>query len=203
MGLFNECFRSCTALDPEIRSNVSALRCLRYLAQTVPTVLKEGEQDAYDREVHSFVNEDTSKLPSSTLPIDKWWAQVGEMGFSHLAKVAGALLTCFHGPTVESSFSEMGNIVPTRRNRLAHKSFIASHQVKQFFKPDGSVNRFSRENVNHSPINLGGRLLRSMRSAYESRDKLLTTLPTKRQFVDDTVSHEKAAKRSHHEAENE
>ena len=63
MGLFNECFRSCTALDPEIRSNVSALRCLRYLAQTVPTVLKEGQQDAYDRGVHSFVNEDTSKLP--------------------------------------------------------------------------------------------------------------------------------------------
>ena len=166
-------------------------------------MLKEGEQDAYDREVHSFVNEDTSKLPSSTLPIDKWWVQVGEMGFSHLAKVAGALLTCFHGPTVESSFSEMGNIVPTRRNRLAHKSFIASHQVKQFFKPYGSVNRFSRENVNNSPIYLGGRLLRSMRSAYESRDKLLTTRPTKRKFVDDTVCQEKAAKRSHQEAENE
>ena len=113
--------------------------------------------------------------------------------------MAGALLTCFHGPTVESTFSEMGNIVTTRRNRLAQKSIIASHQVKQFFKPDGSVNRFSRENVNHSPIYLGGRLLRSMRSAYESREKLLTTL----QFVDDTVSKEKAAKRSHQEAENE
>ena len=86
MGLFNECFRSCTALDPEKRSNVSVLRCLRYLAQTVPTVLKEGEQDAYDREVHSFVNEDTSKLPPSTLPIDKWLAQVVEIGFSNLLK---------------------------------------------------------------------------------------------------------------------
>ena len=166
-------------------------------------MLKEGQQDAYDRGVHSFVNEDTSKLPPSTLPIDKWWAQVGEMGFSHLAKVARAVLTCFHGPTVASTFSEMGSIVTTRRNHLAHKSFIASHQVKQFFKLDGSVNRFSRENVNHSPIYLGGRLLRSMRSAFESRDKLLTTLPTKRQFVDDTVSQEKAAKRSHQEAENE
>ena len=139
MGLFNEFFRLCTALDPEIRSKVSALRCLRYLAQTVPTVLKDGEQDAYDREVHSFVNEDTSKLPSLTLPIDKWWVQVDEIGFSHLAKVAGALLTCFHGPTVESTFSEMGNIVTTRRNRLAQKSIIASYQVKQFFKPDGSL----------------------------------------------------------------
>ena len=118
-------------------------------------MLKEGEQDAYDREVHSFVNEDNSKLPPSTSPIDKWWVQVGVMGLSQLAKVAGALFTCFHGTTVESTFSEMGNIVTTRRNRLAQKSIIASHQVKQFFKPDGSVNRFSGGNVNHSPIYLG------------------------------------------------
>ena len=156
------------SLQPAVRSNESVLCCLWNLAQSVPTMnemLMTGKCTPLSTEMMK-----NSLLLLCVLTSAARWC--------HLVKVDGALLICFHGPTAESTLSEMGNFAIKRHYHLAHMSYLSSHQVQQFLKPDGFVKRFHRENTNHSPIYLGGRLLRNMRAAYESRSKLPTTLPT-------------------------
>ena len=47
--------------------------------------------------------------------IDDWWAEVDSTGkYAALTKLVKAVLSCFHGPQVESSFSVMGDIIDKR-----------------------------------------------------------------------------------------
>ena len=60
----------------------------------------------------------------STLHIYEWWVQLGVIGFIYSAQVAGALLTCYNGHTVESTIGEMGHIFINKRGRLAYNYLL-------------------------------------------------------------------------------
>ena len=86
-----------------------------------------------------------------------------------------------------------------QHNCYEKKLLKPSDHAEAIFETKWFGKRFHRDNVNLSPFDLGGWLLRT---AYESRTRLPTTLPTKRQFVEEIVSQEKVAKRCHQEAGN-
>lgn len=54
--------------------------------------------------------------------------------FPKLCKMALAVLTCFHGPQVESAFSTMGDILDTKSSRTNVETFSLVMSVKYHLK---------------------------------------------------------------------
>ncbi|GBM12800.1 hypothetical protein AVEN_247575-1 [Araneus ventricosus] len=64
-------------------------------------------------------------------PVDNWWMEVkNSRQFPLVSNMACAILTCFHGPKVDLSFSIMNLVVTSETNRLSVESFDAVQIVK-------------------------------------------------------------------------
>ena len=81
-----------------------------------------------------------------------------------------AVLSCFHGPVVEGSFSEMSNILTEKTHRTKVDTFtayqIVSYEVKDI--AIGAVESFLRSDKLRTPIQPG--LLKNMRNANAERE---------------------------------
>ena len=131
MPVSNVTLKYISAVDPAARGHSLTLRYMLKLPGLVLNVLKEDQLAAFQLEARNFQVE--SKLPpyAEGQRVDEWWGQVAATNnFNHLARVCLALLTCFDGPQVESTFSVMSQILDPQSARLNITSLHAIQTVK-------------------------------------------------------------------------
>ena len=103
----------------------------------MPTVLTDEKRSAYLREVYSLL---ANPLLPSIIRKDgegndievsclDWWISL-EFRYPNCFKMATAVLSIFHGPRVEGSFSGMTDIIDSKSGRLDIESYDAMQTVK-------------------------------------------------------------------------
>ena len=92
------------------------------------------------------------------VPVDVWWAKLIER-YPNLSKVALAMLSIFHGPHVESSFSMMGNVLDKKSKRMNLATYLAIQTVKYSIADNKassngckSIASFKRDDIHTSPV---------------------------------------------------
>lgn len=130
MPLSSLLLQSVSAIDPMCQKHSLSLTLMKGLPDLVTNVISVEEREAFDLEVHRY-HATNLRQPQENEPIDKWWVEVKNSNkFPLVSRMACALLTCFHGPKVESSFSIMNSVVTSSTNRLTVESFDAIQTVK-------------------------------------------------------------------------
>ena len=98
----------------------------------MPTVLTDDEQSAYLREVYSLL---ADPLLPSIIRKDRegndievsclgWWISL-EFRYPNCFRMVTAVLSIFHGPRMEGSFSGMTDIIDSKSGRLDIESYDA------------------------------------------------------------------------------
>ncbi|GBO44864.1 hypothetical protein AVEN_31433-1, partial [Araneus ventricosus] len=101
--------KAVSSLDPCNRKTSVALELTKELPLYASNVVQDSEKEAYDLERHNFQNDHFSDIVEES--VDLWWRDVENTSKYHLlSRMTFALLTCFHEPKVESSFSIMNNV---------------------------------------------------------------------------------------------
>lgn len=186
--------KSLAFLDPQTMHNKSSMLYLSRLPQLVTNVLSKYELSLYDIECRS--------LQQATLPdykdtdrIDVLWASLSSTGkFPLLCKLAMALLTCFHGPQIERSFSIMNNIVTSKTNSLDVSTLSCLQSVRYHLKAEKktALSYFDKQDYLHDPV--CSSLVRNMRTSWKSS----TSAPkrTRDEDAEDSPSAKRFAGRS-------
>ena len=141
----------------------------------ITNVITTEEEDLYDLEVRKYHSESIVMPDPTILPIDQWWAVLFQKGtFPVLSKVIKSILSCFHGPQVESSFSLMGDILDKKSSALTVETYSSIQSVKYQLMAAGksAVGFFSKKDFLHDPPDR--RLCSNMRSAYKTYQTILS-----------------------------
>ena len=120
-----------------------------------PNVLNDEDLQTYALEVQRFHIDGSLPIASSDARLDSWWAQVFDTGkFPALSKMVSALLSCFHGPQIEGSFSIMGNVITTQTACMGIKTLDAIQSVKYSLKASEktAVQYFKKNDHLHSSV---------------------------------------------------
>ncbi|GBL98995.1 hypothetical protein AVEN_227507-1 [Araneus ventricosus] len=124
MPFANPFLKAVSSLDPCNRKTSVALELMKELPLYASNVVQDSEKEAYDLEIHNFQNDHFSDIVEES--VDLWWGDVeNTLKYPILSRMTFALLTCFHEPKVESSFSIMNNVITPGSNRLNVSTFNA------------------------------------------------------------------------------
>ena len=98
-------------------------------------VLNGEDLQTYALEIQRFHIGSSLPIASTDTRLDSWWTQVFDAGkHPALSKMISALLSCFHGPQIEGSFSIMGNVITTQTASMGIKTLDAIQSVKYSLK---------------------------------------------------------------------
>ena len=128
MPLKNDVLKIRSCLDPVVRRTAAARRHLLQIPRLTNLVPSEAV-DSFQRDVNRYTTDDSPSSAKADAPVDVWWAGVSEERYPVLTKAARGLLSCFHGPLVESAFSEMGDIL-TKKTNMDLETYSAMQTVK-------------------------------------------------------------------------
>ncbi|GBN89833.1 60S ribosomal protein L32 [Araneus ventricosus] len=129
MPFANPFLMAISSLDPCNRRTSVALESMKELPLYASNVVQDSEKEAYDLEIHNFQNDHFSDIVEES--VDLWWRDVENTSkYPLLSRMAFALLTCFHEPKVESSFSILNNVITPGSNRLNVSTFNAMQCIK-------------------------------------------------------------------------
>ncbi|GBM54057.1 hypothetical protein AVEN_220616-1 [Araneus ventricosus] len=129
MPFANPFLKAVSSLDPFNRKTSVALELMKELPLYASNVVQDSEKEAYDLEIHNFQNDHFSDIVEES--VDLWWGDVeNTLKYPLLSRMTFALLTCFHEPKVESSFSIMNNVITPGSNRLNVSTFNAMQCIK-------------------------------------------------------------------------
>ncbi len=193
MPLENLLLQSVSAIDPICRKHSLSLKLMKGLPDLVTNVINSEERDAYDKEVHKY-HVANLKKPQQKEPVDKWWTEVRNSGqFPLVSKMACAVLTSFHGPKVESSFSMMNSVVTSGKNRLTVESFDAIQTVKYelMSQEKSAVEMYKKKN--YLQENVDKNLCKNMHSASKAYKEVCSQKKCDKQLIV-SVSKEAAKK---------
>ena len=168
MPVTNKLLTHVSALDPVVRGEPKALQYMLALPTLVTNVLTEDEQNSYDMEVRKFHVDGALPKAATHSRLDSWWAAVFATGnYPSLAKLVAALMSCFHGPQVEGSFSQMANIMNTATARMNVSTFNSIQTVKYALMASSktAIQYFHKHDHLHEPVN--SQLVHNMRGAYK------------------------------------
>ena len=73
---------------------------------------------------------------------DTWWAQLKD--YPLLNKISLALLTIFHGPRVEGSFSVMGDVMDKKSGRMNISTYSSIQTIKYVLSAKVSNSKISK-----------------------------------------------------------
>lgn len=164
MPVNNGLLKSISAIDPRCLGHTITVRHLLKLSKLIPNVLKdESAKERYDLEVRMFVVDKHTPVIGDT-DIVTWWANVDSSKYPHLTRMVFSVLSCFHGPAVESNFSLMQQVMNTNTATLEVESLSAVQTVKYELKSSGKSALEYFDRGIHDPIN--PHLCRNMRAAY-------------------------------------
>ncbi|GBO00885.1 hypothetical protein AVEN_93024-1 [Araneus ventricosus] len=140
MPFANPFLKAVSSLDPCNRKTSVALELMKEPPLYASNVVQDSEKEACDLEIHNFQNDIFCDIVEES--VDLWWRDVENTSkYPLLSRVAFALLTCFHEPKVESSFSIMNNVIPPGSNRLNVLTFNAMQCINVFGGRSGLVVR--------------------------------------------------------------
>ena len=168
MPVTNKLLQHVSALDPVVRGEPKALQYMLALPTLVTNVLTEAEQRSYDMEVRQFHVDSALPQAATNNRLDSWWAAVFSAGkFPSLSKLVAALMSCFHGPQVEGSFSHMSNIMNSATARMNVSTFNSIQTVKYSLMASNknAMQYFHKHDYLHEPVN--SHLVHNMRGAYK------------------------------------
>ena len=156
----NPLLRYINAIDPAVRGNQVSVNYLSKIPEYVTNVLVDDEEiNSYHQEIREFQIDRT--LPDAidesenSVRADKWWSSVSMTGrYPSLCKLALSILTCFHGPQVESSFNTMNDIIDERSGRTDIETYGAIQSVKYSMRAlqKSASNIFVRKDKLHDPV---------------------------------------------------
>ena len=164
LPLANSVLQAASALDPEARGHSLALQFLKQIQKLVTNVLSDVETDSFLQEVHRY---NVNTLPPSSaadgtpLRINQWWTKVSEAE----KYPAFAMLSCFHCPRAEGSFSTMGDVIDPKSCRINFESYSAIQTVKYGLRAGQktAIEKFTRTNYLHEEVDTT--LCRNLRSS--------------------------------------
>ena len=175
LPLRNKTLKTFAAIDPImiLSQKDCVMHYLLELPDLLVNVFTNEKEEKYEVEVRKLMCDNT--LPRNNdekgedIPIVDWWAAlVKKYPLTH--RMVMSLLSIFHGPKVESSFSIMCDVIDKKANKMKDKTFSATQTIKYSLQAKhhgccssrvGKV--FSRADKNYSPLNSA--LVTNMRNA--------------------------------------
>lgn len=171
LPLKNSSFIRFTGLDPDLKGTTAAFSALIKLAESLPNVICEDEMTELDQEIRNYQVDSNIKISSSLNILADFWMPIFKMkqgnNFQYplLSKLVKAVLTCFHGPHVESAFNLMGNIMTENRTSLNIESLDSVQTIKYYLlsKNNTTCEEFGSKEPMNEPIkrNFAENLLKS------------------------------------------
>lgn len=171
LPLKNSLLKCISAIDPTARGHHTTLARLKRLPELLKNVLDDSDITSYDLEVHRYQVDNNLPCPyinGNLTRIDVWWAFVFESEkYPALSKMVKAILSCFHGPQVESAFSSMSGILDQECGRMTIDTLSALQTVKyRLLKSEKTaVDFFKRDDYLHTPVQKS--LCNNLRSSYK------------------------------------
>ena len=171
MPINNKFLQAASAIDPQLKDSHSSivLAALKVLPQLLSTVLNEDELDDYDLECRRYILDNRLPVYETNSRVDEYWSKINSQGnYPNLTKIVKAVLSCFHGPQVESSFSIMSNIIQPGRSRLNMTTYDSLQTVtyQLMAEEKSSTDYFYKTDPIHDPID--PMLVQNMKSAYKT-----------------------------------
>ena len=162
MPLDNKALKLCSALDPRRRCANETREVLSQLPNFVPHL---AQSDAFLQEVRSYSVSQTLP-PAADCQIDQRWQNLKDR-YPHLCQGACAMLSCFHGPIAESSFSAMANIMDCHCAHLSTGVFSAVQSVRHYIQArhTTALNLFAKKEPRSDPVDK--QLVKNMQAAYK------------------------------------
>ena len=158
LPLLNSTFKAFSALGPcMILSNKDSV--MKYLIELPDVVsdLTEEETELHEIQVRKMTIDNT--LPAATddygddVYIVKWYSYLSKK-YPAVHKMAMSVLSIFHGPKLESSFSGMGHVIDKETNRMCDRTYSAIQTVKYSLRAQclissssQSIQLFKRQNM--------------------------------------------------------
>ena len=160
-------------IDPQTIGNSHSQRYLHSLHQHIPNIFPTVEvANEFDLEVRKLQIDDALPEYTAKARVDKWWWQLKDK-YPLTVKLVLAVLTCFHGPQVESSFSVMGDIINKKSSSMDVSTYGALQTIKYNLKAAGK----SALEYFHTPDHLHDRvnplLIHNMKNAYATYENTL------------------------------
>ena len=157
MPVGNRALMHLSALDPKAQGSEGTLVYLKRLPSIATNVIEEHEIDLYEREVHQLQVD--NGLPSAVdenekrIELDVWWSAVA-VKYPMIGKMVFALMSCFHCPVVESSFSVMKNVMDETTNRMNVSTLSAIQSVKYSLSSASktSIKAFRKNDFRHDRV---------------------------------------------------
>ena len=134
LRLSNDFLKTVTAIDPVaiLGKRTVTLKAILYLPDRVTNVLSSTDLEDYEKECRKIMvgpTLPTALVEKKFVRADTWWFKP-KVKYPLLSKMSLALLTIFHGPRVESSFSVMGDIMDKKSGRMNVSTYSAIETVK-------------------------------------------------------------------------
>lgn len=188
LPLDNLLLKCISAIDPLARGHSVTADRLKMLPKLVKNVLSNEEEIQYALDVHLYQvdkclpsHEDASQ---NILRIDVWWASFYKLKkYDALSKMVKALLSCFHGPQIESSFSMMGDILDKGSSNMKIETFSAIQTVKYklLSNEKSAIDFFKKADYLHDPVEKN--LCKNMATSYLQYKKELSLKEEKKKML--------------------
>lgn len=156
LPLDNRVVQCLSFLDPASDFGSDAAQLAFQDLDKMTNIISSEEGDAFDKEVKVFGADGSLPAPDKSVSVDVWWGLLSATGkYPLICRMATSLLTCFHGPAVESSFSVMGDVLDCHSSRMKTDTYSAIQTVKYGLRAGGqsAVNSFKRKDKLHTPVN--------------------------------------------------
>ncbi|XP_072042205.1 uncharacterized protein, partial [Amphiura filiformis] len=169
MPINNRLLKCISAIDPVCIGHTATLHHLLQLPEHVTTLFNEDQCLEYEQEVQRFqLEKDLIPDAGSKVRVDTFWAGIRKGGkYPNLSRMVLAILSCFHGPQVESSFSIMGNVLDHSKGQMNVSTFAAIQTIKYHIKSSkkSSLQYFKRKDHLYDPVNT--RVCKNLRKSYK------------------------------------
>ena len=130
----NDFLKTVTAIDPVaiLAKRTVTWKAILHLPDIVTNVLPSTDLEDYEKECRKIMVDPTlppALVEKKFVRADTWWFKLKDK-YLLLSKMSLALLTIFHGPRVESSFSVMGDVMDKKSGRMNVSTYSAIQTVK-------------------------------------------------------------------------
>lgn len=131
MPIQNPFLQAVSSIDPICRQSSLSLKLMKRLPQLVKNVILDSEKELYELEVHNYHSDALLQQIGENESAAEWWLKFKKStNYPLISKMTCALLTCFHGPRVESSFSIMNTVITPGSSRLNVETFDGIQSIK-------------------------------------------------------------------------
>lgn len=207
LPLSNKLIKSLACLDPELKGTSACRTLMKKLAAFMRHVVPSTAD--VEKEIKDYQLD--PRFPDSDVPIVEYWGcEHVRSHYPGFYKISLACLSIFHGPKIESSFSEMAGILTKKRSRFQISKYNSLQTVRYFLraKQQTATEIFGRKDVHYDPIDkricnaihtAHAKYRRRLAAAKQERlDKLkLLGIPTKQTSKLSRDQIKKIAKREH------